>query len=290
MSFKDILVLLDNHGNYKSRLKVALSLAQRNNARLVAIYYCELPQMPSTFINPADTLHETNKTLREAYERERDTAYETAASIEAMFHREATRAGVPGIWELRPESPKELVNLVTLRARYADITVLGQSDPDHPLFHALSKLPEDVMLGCGRPVLIVPYTRAGNTFGKRILIAWNGSREAARAVADALPLLQSAEVVTVLMVGEISDNQDEAELPVHDLVKHLAQHSVRAEASYLELDELPAEDIILSRSADLGCDLIVMGGYGHSRTREIILGGVTRAILRHMTAPVLMSH
>jgi nucleotide-binding universal stress UspA family protein len=290
MGFKDILVLLDDHRNYESRLEIALSFARQDKARLAALYGLELPPTPSTALSLADAIYVTNDAARTSYERERDAAFDNATHLEAAFRRATARAGVAGTWEVWPEKPKDLIGLVTTRARYADLIVVGQADPGHPLFDTLAKLPEEVMLGCGRPVLIVPYAAQSSTAGKRILIAWNGSREAARAVADALPLLQSAETVIALSIGTTKSSKDEGDQPARRLVEHLTQHAVRAESSHCASDDLQPGETILSRAADLGCDLIVMGGYGHSRTRELILGGVTRAILQNMTVPVLMSH
>ena len=290
MAFKDILVLLDEHPNHESRLEIALALAQQGKARLVALYGFELPHTPSAPLSLADALYVTNDAARTAYERERDTAFDSATYLEAAFRRAVARAGVPGTWELWPEKPKDLIGLVTTRARYADLAVVGQADPGHPLFDTLAKLPEAVMLGCGRPVLIVPYAARARAIGKRILVAWNGSREATRAAADALPLLQRAETVMVLTIGTTKDGDSNGNQPARRLVEHLAQHAIQAESSHFVSDDLQPGDMIMSRAADLGCDLIVMGGYGHSRTRELILGGVTRAILQNMTVPILMSH
>lgn len=290
MAFKDFLVLLDDHRNYELRLEIALALAKRDKARLVALYGFELPRTPNTALSLADALYVTNDAAQTTYERERDAAFDSATYLETAFRRAVARVGVAGTWEVWPEKPKDLIGLVTTRARYADLAVVGQADPGHPLFDTLAKLPEAVMLGCGRPALIVPYAAPARAVGNRILVAWNGSREAARAVADALPLLCAAETVVVLTIGATRDRDTDGDHPARRLVEHLAQHSVRAESSHIASDDLQPGDIIMSRAADLGCDLIVMGGYGHSRTRELILGGVTRAILQNMTVPVLMSH
>jgi nucleotide-binding universal stress UspA family protein len=146
------------------------------------------------------------------------------------------------------------------------------------------------MMGCGRPVLIEPCACRVDTVGKNVLVAWSGTREAARTVGDALPLLRSAEAVTVFSVGPTSSVRGHDDGRGIDLANHLARHDVRAKALHLASDHIDVSDLILSQAKDLRCDLIVMGGYGHSRTRELILGGVTRGVLQHMTVPVLMSH
>lgn len=290
MGFKDILLHIDNHRGHETRLHLALSIARQNKAHLVGLYGFELPQVPPPLRNLAGGAYVTSDLLRTTYVRERDTAFIDAAHIEASFHAEIKRAGLTGDWRICPEKANDAVTLVTERARYADLVILGQADPDHPLFDTLARLPETVMMNCGRPVLIVPCAGRIETVGKNVLVAWSETREAARAVGDAMPLLRSAEAVTVVSVGPPrAAKSDEDELAT-SLARHLARCGIRADASYLSSGDIEPGALILSRAADLGCDLIVMGGYGHSRTRELILGGVTRAVLQHMTMPVLMSH
>lgn len=292
MPYKDILVHLDNHRGYQPRLDVALSIARQNKARLVALYGVELPQTPSSLlIDLAVGPHRTSDAERVRYDRERDTGLRTAQEIEAAFHAEIKRAGLTGAWHAFPETRRDIIAAVIARSRYADLVVVGQADPDDPLFVTLATLPEKVLMESGRPVFIVPHTGRVPTVGKKVLLAWKGTREAARAVADALPLLRSAEAVTVLTIGPQAA-EGERDLQASSLVDHLAQHDIRADAIHIDSTDIYAAQLILARATALGCDLIVMGGYGHghSRTRELILGGVTHAVLQDMTVPVLMSH
>lgn len=289
MAFRNILVQLDNHRNCDSRLSIALSLAQQHRGRLLGLYGFELPEPPPISFALAEAYHRTtNGAAFERYERQRDGAFDDATQSEAAFFAAARRAGVPARWGLWPEKPKELIATVTEKARYADLSILGQADPEHPLFDTLATLPEMVMLHAGRPVLIVPYTAEAKVVGKRILVAWNESREAARAIADAMPLLETAEAVTVLTLAP-EDETRQAD-PAQALADQLAQHGIETQALRLSARDNDAGELILSRAADLDCDLLVMGGYGHSRPREFILGGTTRLILQSMTVPVLMSH
>ena len=138
--------------------------------------------------------------------------------------------------------------------------------------------------------MIVPYAGRFDTVGSNVLVAWNATREAARAVNDAMPILQKAEKVTVLSINPPSEEAGGPVWPAADIALHLARHGVKAEASSTVSHEIDVGNAILSRAADFGSDLIVMGGYGHSRQREFILGGVTRTLLGHMTVPVIMSH
>lgn len=289
MAFKNVLVQLDNHRNYESRLRIALSLAQQQKGRVLALYVFEMPALPHISYAQGEAYYPTaSDAARETYERQRDGAFDDAAHFEAAFRAAAQNAGLRARWETWPERPKDLISHMTERSRYADIAILGQADPQHSLFGTLANLPERVMLGSGRPVIVVPYAERRDTFGKHILIAWNDTREAARAVADAMPLIERADAVTVLTVAPERD--DRFHEPAQKMVQQLTQHGVHAKASTLQGTDADAADLILSRADDLGCDLLVMGGYGHSRTRELILGGTTRQVFQTMTLPVLISH
>jgi nucleotide-binding universal stress UspA family protein len=289
MAFKNVLVQLDNHRNYETRLGIALSLAQQQRGRVLALYSFQMPEAPRISYAVAEAYYPpSNDAARETYERQRDSAFDDATQFEVAFRTAARHAGLRARWETWPEKPKDLIAHMTERARYADIAILGQADPDHPLFDTLAALPEMIMLGSGRPVIVVPHAGQHDTIGKRILIAWNETREAARAVADAMPLLERAEAVTVLTVAAKRD--DRFHEPAQKLVQQLAQHHIRAEALALTGRDSDAGAVILSHAADSGCDLLVMGGYGHSRAREFVLGGATHDILQKMTTPVFMSH
>jgi nucleotide-binding universal stress UspA family protein len=190
------------------------------------------------------------------------------------------RQDVSGEWHVVAEAA---LSQLELRAKASDLVILGQHDPDEP---AGLKHPEAVILACGRPALVVPYVGQFHQVGDNVLIAWNGSRESARAAHDALPLMPWSGAVTVLSV-----ETEDAAMPLgSDLAGHLQRHGLKVTAERTVSDELSVADAILSRAADFGSDLIVMGAYGHSRLREWILGGATRDILRSMTVPVLMAH
>lgn len=176
-----------------------------------------------------------------------------------------------------------VASYVARQARAIDLVVLGQRDPDRS---GDLDAPEDVILACGRPVLVVPYAGEFDRVGEQALVGWDASREATRAVHDALPFLAMSKATTLLTV----DPDEDAREPSEDLVRHLARHGVRAAAEARESGDRAVADVLLSWAGALGCDLIVMGAYGHSRLRETILGGVTRDMLRRMTLPVLMTH
>jgi nucleotide-binding universal stress UspA family protein len=212
-----------------------------------------------------------------------------AERAKALFDEGVERAGLGLTTEWR-EAEGDAANVASLHARYVDLTVIGQTDPDDiPLGNA-QDLPERLILGAGRPALVVPYAGRFATIGESVLLAWNASREATRAANDALPLLQRASRVTVLSVNPRRGPGGHGAIPGADIALHLARHGVRSEAASITTDEVAIDDMLLSQAADSGADLIVMGAYGHSRLGELVLGGATRHILRQITVPVFMSH
>ncbi|MBM3518925.1 MAG: universal stress protein [Alphaproteobacteria bacterium] len=176
--------------------------------------------------------------------------------------------------------------IVSLHARYADLVLVGQSGGEGETIDVGPALAEDVVMTCGRPVLTLPFAGHFPSIGKRPLVAWNGTREATRAVHDAMTILAKADLVTVLSVTE--PNPDH--LPGAEICTHLARHGVKAESRHSVAGELGVGDVLLNAVADYGADLLVMGAYGHSRLRELVLGGPSRHLLNVMTCPVLMSH
>jgi nucleotide-binding universal stress UspA family protein len=174
--------------------------------------------------------------------------------------------------------------------RCADLIVAGQDDPEDPESYVGDFFPENLVLSSGRPVLLVPNATNARSTGERVLIAWDGGREATRAIHDSLPFLRGAKSATVLTVN--GEHQGErARIPGADIATVLARHGVRVEVADIETGPGAAVgEVLLSQVADSGADLLVMGGYGHARWRELVMGGATRTILRSMTVPVLMSH
>jgi nucleotide-binding universal stress UspA family protein len=206
---------------------------------------------------------------------------EEAIAVGERFAKILRQENLDGEWQLAVGPP---AHYVTRRAQAADLVILGQRTPDHATG---LDAPEEVVLACGRPVLIVPYAGHIERIGEVAVVAWNGSREAARAAQDALPLLTASASVTVLLVNpeEEADKED-----ADNLVAHLARHGLNAKKLVVQGDILAVSDTILARVTGLGADLLVMGAYGHSRLREMILGGVTQDVLRNMNVPVLMAH
>jgi len=275
MALKNILVHVTDTDQAARRVDAALDLAMRHDAHLTGLGIEPSVDLP---IYLAPEIPE--EILRDI----RDHHRASAARAHGRFEAAAKRAGWSdrGSWLTERGDP---VDLVALHARYADLTVVGQaSPPDKP--NGEPSLAHDLVLRSGRPVLVVPYTGTQRPIGERIVVAWNGSREAARAVGDAMPILERAATVDVLSI-EPEGLGDE---PGADIALHLARHGIRATAKRSVANAIDAGDVLLNFVADTGADLIVMGAYGHSRMREIVLGGVTRSVLDHLTVPALLSH
>jgi nucleotide-binding universal stress UspA family protein len=177
-------------------------------------------------------------------------------------------------------------NLFAQIARRFDLSVLAQPEPDQPALDRL--IVEAALFDSGRPLLVVPYIQRTGLKLDRVMVCWDGSRSAARAVADAMPLIVRAKAAEIVIVATEPPKSDE--IPGADIARHLARHGAKAEVQRIVATEIDVASTILSHAADSSADLLVMGGYGHSRLREFILGGATRGILAAMTVPTLMSH
>jgi nucleotide-binding universal stress UspA family protein len=281
MSYKDLLVVLDSDAASRGRTELAAALAERFAAHLVGLYPLPLPEAPRHlgYYDPA--------LLDPFFHEMRQRAQAMCDSERAAFEHAASLRGLSAEWRVADWGAEAAP---ALHARYVDLTILGQLDPDRGEADLVRPRPEQVALASGRPILVVPYAGHFPTVGRRVLIGWNASREATRAVNDAMPLFAAAEVVTVLTIDAREGPDAHGELPGADISLHLARHGVKAEIERTVSAGIPAGEVLLSRAADLGADLLVIGAYGHSRVRELLLGGATRSILRSMTLPVLMSH
>ena len=279
MAIKNILVHVDHGKAMQARVGYALRLAQACDAHLTGLH-CVAP-----IYLPGYVRAELPEPVRRA---QTERAAKEQADDKAAFDRAVAAAGYGAKSEWRAAGGDPIDALV-LHGRYADLVVVGQSEAEDSRDDIVD-LPGAVALELGRPVLAVPHSGRFDRIGEHVLVAWNASREATRAVNDAMPLLAKAKKVTVLAVNPRGGALGHGAQPGADIALHLARHGVKAEAAQLTSDDLDPGDVLLSRAADLGADLIVMGAYGRSRLREMVLGGVTRHMMQHMTVPVLLSH
>jgi nucleotide-binding universal stress UspA family protein len=291
MPLKDLLVCIDPTAAGETRLKLAFNLARANKAHLAGAYV--LPEGdgarrgPSGFGGVPGMTGFTEEPSPGAAVSEAFHEAEIADRVEHRFKNELQIAGIDGEWHIVPDGDAaELVEL----AKAVDMTIMGQRPPSSRTDGAARFRPDDVVMAAGRPVLVVPYAGNFETVGKRILVAWDGTREANRAVNDALPLLADAQAVAVMFVGA-NERELKQHLPALERITgHLKRHGANAVPEETTSSGLAISDILLSRAADLAADLIVTGGYHHSQLREALIGGVSRELLEHMTVPVLMSH
>jgi nucleotide-binding universal stress UspA family protein len=280
MSYRDMLVVLDPMADALGRAELAAMLAERFAAHLVGLYPVPRPELTSPAANFDMAL------LEPIYREWRATALARAEACRQAFEHAAGLRGVSAEWRTAAEGDAD----PALHARYADLAILGQLDPADEAMAMTRPRPERVALACGRPILVIPYAGHFEAVGRRVLVGWDASREATRAVADAMPFLAAAETVSVLAIDPYEGPGEHGPWPGADISLHLARHGVKPSVERTVSAGVPAGDVLLSRAADLGADLLVIGAYGHSRARELLLGGVTRTILRSMTLPVLLSH
>jgi nucleotide-binding universal stress UspA family protein len=217
---------------------------------------------------------------------EHDRALERANAAISVFEIEAKLANITYGTRILATIPAEAEETMGELARLYDLTVVLQPEPSQ--FSYDNIVPQAVLFNSGGPMLMVPYIHKGPLDARHVGIAWDGSRLASRALRDALLFLTAAQAVTVIAVNE--ERRDDSEANSDQIVSHLARRGIKARVERLTADRDNVHGTILSMAADTNIGLLVMGGYGHSRLRERILGGVTRGIFESMTVPVLMSH
>jgi nucleotide-binding universal stress UspA family protein len=277
MTYRTILVHADLSRHAPQRIRLAATLARTFDAHLVGGAMTGV----SRFLMPASVMG--GPMIAEQVELMRGNAERALLEFDAL-------AGQTGVASYeRRLVQDDFDGGMALQARYADLVVLSQTDPEDAVLGAWNDLPEYVLLNAVRPVLMVPYAGRWEHVGSGVLVAWDGSMEATRAVTAALPLLKQAARVTVVVFNPQSRYGVHGQQPGADLALYLSRHGVRVEVS-AQPTALDAGNALLSLAADTGADLLVMGGYGHARLREMLLGGVTATILRDMTLPVLMAH
>jgi nucleotide-binding universal stress UspA family protein len=284
MGFRDILVHLDTTPRSATRLALAADLATRHSAHLIGL---SIADIPSVDLFRGSTMPLLPASPEEVVDRMRAEAAAALVPVEAMFRERLQRDGLSGEWR---STEGNRAAVLAMHCRYVDLTVVGQPNQYEAHDSRDDAMLEAALLSSGRPILVIPFAGEFPTLGRRILVGWNASREAARALHDAMPFLTHAEVVTVLAINPRHGIGEHGDVPAADIATHLARHGVKAEAAHTVAKDIGEGEALLSYAADIGADLIVTGAYGHSRMREMVFGGVTRTLLAEMTAPVLMSH
>jgi nucleotide-binding universal stress UspA family protein len=275
---KDIVVNLSTAAGRDPAVEYAISAASAFNAQITAIAFAYEPILPPVF-GTAETL------ALEWHDNQRTRAENAARAAIAQFEEGAQRAGASCATQLIRAPVSDAADLFARAARRFDVSVVRQNDPGKPALEEL--VIEAALFDSGRPIVVVPYIQKGGLTLNQVLVCWDGSRNAARALADAMPFLARAKAIEVVTIrpGRGDDDKEGA-----DIAQHLARHGLKVDVERIVAPGLDIANTILSHAADTSADFIVMGGYGHSRLREFILGGATRGILATMTVPTLMSH
>lgn len=281
MGYQTILIYCGTDSQVKALVNAGLQMAEKSqNIHIIGLHV--IPQIP---VYPDMAFMVTS----ELVDMQREALQGVAKDIQTTFEAEISNSGVSWEWRCCDAGGKMLADRVLEHARCADLVIASQDNPDNSKESQVG-VTEQVLIASGRPILIIPYAGEFNSIGKRIMIAWNASREATRATFDALPILKCADSVDVVWANAQDEHNDDLDLPGSEIALTLARHNVKANAFQTVNPDISFADELLSRISDQGSDMLVMGGYGHSRVREFVFGGATRDILQHMTVPVLMSH
>jgi nucleotide-binding universal stress UspA family protein len=276
MYYKTILVHLTDPRRAENVLEPALALARRCGSHVIGLYvYPSVPAPPIPVPGSGQVMGAAVGALREESEQ-----------LASTFSRMAASHSCTSEWRSLKAQGFDLGGIVVDHGRCSDLVVAGQTNPEWELAPAV-EFPERLAMECGRPVLVVPHAGRFPEFGRNVLIAWKPTREAARAIFDALPLLSAAEKVQLL---EVRDVPAPAGRPKPDIVVALERHGINAAFGSIVAADASVGAELLSHAAREGADLVVMGAYGRPRMLQFVLGGVTRHVARHMTVPTIWSH
>ena len=280
MTYKTILVCLTEKSSAEKLVNFATLVAEKFDAHLIGVHVAQEIEMHST-ISPyisSDLLDRMAENMREE-----------SKEYEKIF--KACTGGKAMVSEWRPiKARADAVSEALIEhALPADLIIMAQPDDQHDA-QGQHELHRKLILGAGRPILVMPHFGTFETVGDKIILAWNGTRESARAAHDALPFMLTSKNVTILGVEGKNANEEDLRLYGHDLAVSLARHGVKSNVSNYRKGEIAVSDELLNAVSDNGADLIVMGAYGHSRVYDFVLGAATSGILAHMTVPTLFAH
>lgn len=274
---KDIVVNLTGAAPQEFAADYAISLAQLFEAHIAGVGFIYEPVIPGSVMGGIPT---------DLIEAQREENTKAAKAATSRFEAAAAQAGLSSEVRILDASVAGAADLFGRIARRFDLAVVGQARPKEGASEEL--LIEGALFESGRPVVVVPYVQTRPVTLERALVCWDGSRPATRAIADALPFLRRAKAIDIVAVS--GERGKGSELVGTRMARHLARHGLVVELKRVSAGDVDVPSAIRAQVAETGADFMVMGGYGHSRLREFILGGVTRTILTSSTIPVLMSH
>jgi nucleotide-binding universal stress UspA family protein len=280
MTYKTILVHINDQRRVQALLASAVNIARQHNAYLIGL------SVVPPIIFTSDGYTGTPPIMIDAYQeayRAEETRYMS------IFQNATSGQNIQAEWRTLDAGALPVAEIVIAQGRTADLIVASQADKDWPSSEVLDAT-QRIIIESGRPVIVIPNKGRQLTRLGRAVVGWNGQREAARAVFDALPFLKQADEVKLLCVNPQEAGGMEEDLPGAEICNALDRHGVKCEATEVARPRIGVGETLLSRVEEFGADLLVMGAYGHSRFREFVLGGASRHVLRHMMVPVLMSH
>jgi nucleotide-binding universal stress UspA family protein len=274
---KDIVVNLTIGVERDAAANYAVSLASIFKAHLVGVAFVYDPKASANLIVgiPAELI-----------DAQRAATKHLANEAVARFKELGKQAGVMTESQMIDVAPGHVGDTFGRLARSFDLSVIRQAEPNK----AEQEVPiiEGALFESGRPVIVVPYVQMQGAKFNRVMVGWDGSQTAARAIGDAMPVLERAKMIEIFTV--VAGPTKNTELPGIDIGQHLSRHGLKVEVKRIPAEGINVPEAILSHAADISADFMVMGGYGHSRLREYVLGGATRGILASMTLPTLMSN
>jgi nucleotide-binding universal stress UspA family protein len=270
MSYKNIMVHLGGAGHYVSRLELAVTIAKTFNAHLTGLFVVS----------------------HQPYKPELEVLGQRIAEIEAAFRVKTGDAGIDAHWLCADWHMADVgkVEMINHYAHAQDLVIVGQTPPDHLDGDYPKDLPERVVLGSGRPVLVVPYVGSFPATGNRVIVAWKSGRASARAVNDAMPFLVAAKEVRLLDVRSPDEQVLSADAPGDGMASSLRRHGITVKEEHLVSGNIPVENILMNYAWENGCDLVVMGAFSSTKRGTVTLGPVASEMLDHMTLPVLLSN
>ncbi|MZR31285.1 universal stress protein [Sneathiella litorea] len=274
MSIKTILFHLNNDSQLEARIEAALGLAVEHDAHLIGLYTIAQVTVPTSFMGyvPPEFIEHSRKI-------EEDNAAEAKAKLEKLSAKVDRTVEVIVAEGYAPD-------LINEYALSVDLVIVGQGDPDAENNAQTRYIAQEIVVSSPRPVLIIPFAGNYRNFGSHVLVGWNNTRESSLALHEALPFLKKAEKVTLVRVNATEDES----VKTDHIMAHLERHGIKATFKSGHWPGIDVGDAILDALVDYSGNMLVLGAYGHSRLREMILGGVTKNILEHMTAPVLFAH
>lgn len=279
MGYKTVLVYFNDEKHAQQLIEAATRLATQQESHVIGLFVTPRVQIFPE-VGPGMSA-EILKAHQNAFAAE-------ANAIHEKFEQAMKGQSFSAEWRHADAGFYQTAGEILEHARMADILVAPQSDPETPDPN-YAGVAEELLIGCGRPVLVVPAYSGAGKFGENVMLAWNGTRESARAAFDALPVLKQAKTVKILSV-EPKEHDGSKSIPGSEIATVLSRHGVNCETAVSAGSSLHPGDELLARLADANCDLLVMGAYGHNRLAEFVFSGVTRHMLKNMTVPLLMSH